>query len=95
MKPLPKREFRGPCPGYTSSTGPVWRERCVSFICVACNVQNRVEPRAPLHPITVSYLLEVISLDFLSLGGPTDRYQNILAMTYFKVYYLCALYFIT
>lgn len=36
---------------------------------------------APLIPMTVSYLLEVIGLDFLSLGRPTDTYQNILVAT--------------
>ncbi|XP_051279483.1 uncharacterized protein K02A2.6-like [Dicentrarchus labrax] len=49
---------------------------------VACNLQrNRVEPKAPLNPFTVSYPLEVVGLDFLSLGRPTDTYQNILVAT--------------
>lgn len=50
--------------------------------CVACGLQrDRREPRAPLNPITVSYPLEVVGLDFLSLGRPTDAYQNILVAT--------------
>ncbi|XP_049897830.1 uncharacterized protein LOC126388653 [Epinephelus moara] len=50
--------------------------------CVACSPQReRVEPRAPLNPISVSYPLEVVGLDFLSLGRPTDTYQNILVAT--------------
>lgn len=50
--------------------------------CVACSLQReKVEPRAPLNSITVSYPLEVIGLDFLSLGRPTDTYQNILVAT--------------
>ena len=49
---------------------------------VACSLQRgKVEPRAPVNPITVSYPLEVIGLDFLSLGHPTDTYQNILVAT--------------
>lgn len=50
--------------------------------CVACSLQReRVEPRAPLNPVSVSYPLEVVGLDFLSLGRPTDTYQNILVAT--------------
>ena len=50
--------------------------------CAACGLQrDRVEPRAPLHPFAVSYPLEVIGIDFLTLGRPTDVYQNILVAT--------------
>lgn len=49
--------------------------------CVTCSLQkDRAEPRAPLSPIDVSYPLEVVALDFLSLGRPNDNYQNILVM---------------
>lgn len=49
--------------------------------CAACGLRDRNRPRAPLHPVIVSYPLEVVALDFLTLGRPTDRYQNILVMT--------------
>ncbi|XP_070405900.1 uncharacterized protein [Nothobranchius furzeri] len=50
--------------------------------CVACSLQReKVELRAPLNPVVVSYPLEVIGLDFLSLGRPTDVFQNILVAT--------------
>ncbi len=50
--------------------------------CVACSLQReRVEPRAPLKPIAVSYPLEVVGLDFLSLGRNTDTHPNILVAT--------------
>lgn len=50
--------------------------------CVACSLQkSRVEPKAPLNPIPVSYPLEVIAPDYLSLGRPNDTYQNILVAT--------------
>ncbi|KAL7882597.1 hypothetical protein SRHO_G00002550 [Serrasalmus rhombeus] len=47
--------------------------------CVSCGLQKgNMELKAPLHPISVSFPLEVIALDFLSLSRPTDTYQNIL-----------------
>ncbi|KAK7938602.1 hypothetical protein WMY93_001928 [Mugilogobius chulae] len=50
--------------------------------CAVCNLQkSRVEPRAELHPIRATYPLEIIGLDFLTLGRPTDTYQNILVAT--------------
>lgn len=50
--------------------------------CVVCSLQNnRAEPRAPLNPVPVTYPLEVLALDFLSLSRPSDTYQNILVMT--------------
>uniref|UniRef100_A0AAY5K3P0 Integrase catalytic domain-containing protein n=1 Tax=Esox lucius TaxID=8010 RepID=A0AAY5K3P0_ESOLU len=49
--------------------------------CVTCSLhKDRTEPRAPLNPIPVSYPLEIIALDFLSLSRPNDTYQNILVM---------------
>ncbi|KAK7945594.1 hypothetical protein WMY93_001322 [Mugilogobius chulae] len=50
--------------------------------CLACSLQkSRVEPKAPLHPFTATFPLEVIGLDFLSLGRPSDPWQNILVAT--------------
>ena len=50
--------------------------------CVACSLQkSRVEPRAPLQPFDVSYPLEVLAIDFLTLGRPNDPWQNILVST--------------
>ena len=50
--------------------------------CVACSLQKpRVEPRAPLQPFDVSFPMEVIAIDFLTLGRPSDSWQNILVAT--------------
>ncbi|CAJ1087311.1 unnamed protein product [Xyrichtys novacula] len=50
--------------------------------CVACSLRReRVEPRAPLKLIEVSYPLEVVGLDFLSLGRNADTHPNILVAT--------------
>lgn len=49
--------------------------------CCTCSLQDRSEPRAPLNPIDMIYPLEVLALDFLSLGRPSDTHQNILVMT--------------
>ena len=49
--------------------------------CVACSLQNRAQPRAPLHPFIATYPLEVIGIDYLTLGRTTDQIQNILVMT--------------
>lgn len=50
--------------------------------CISCSLQkNRAEPRAPLNPVDVTYPLQVVALDFLSLSRPSDTYQNILVMT--------------
>uniref|UniRef100_A0A3B1KBC2 Gypsy retrotransposon integrase-like protein 1 n=1 Tax=Astyanax mexicanus TaxID=7994 RepID=A0A3B1KBC2_ASTMX len=47
--------------------------------CVSCGLQKgKGDPKAPLHPINVSFPLEVLALDFLSLGRSNDTYQNIL-----------------
>lgn len=40
--------------------------------CVACGQQNKVEPKAPLHPIAVSFPLEV--------KGITKVKQHLLVM---------------
>ena len=50
--------------------------------CVTCSLQKaRVEPRAPLQPVVVSYPLEMVAIDFLTLGRPNDPWQNILVAT--------------
>ena len=49
--------------------------------CPICSLQkDKVMPKAPLHPIPVSFPLEVVAMDFLSLGRPQDAYQNILVI---------------
>ena len=56
--------------------------RALHQSCVSCSLQHkRVEPRAPLQPFNVSYPLEVVAIDFLTLGRPTDTCQNILVAT--------------
>lgn len=41
--------------------------------CVACSQQKgRGSRKTPLNPISVSCPLEVVGLDFLSLGQPND-----------------------
>lgn len=54
-----------------------FQEKCVQ----CCLQKSRVEPRAPLHPIESTYPLEIIELDYLTLGRPADTYQNILVAT--------------
>lgn len=50
--------------------------------CVMCSLQkSRVQPKAPLNPIKATFPLEIVGLDFLTLGRPTDTYQNILVAT--------------
>ena len=50
--------------------------------CATCGLQkDRVEPRAPLQPFEVSYPLEILAIDFLTLGRPSDSWQNILVAT--------------
>lgn len=50
--------------------------------CVTCSLQKDKDmPKAPLQPISVSFPLEVVAMDFLSLSRPQDAYQNILVMT--------------
>lgn len=48
--------------------------------CVICGLQKGRDDKAPLHPIEVSFPLEVIALDFLTLGRPADSCQNILVV---------------
>jgi len=51
-------------------------------MCPRCQMRKTdAVQKAPLKPFTVSFPLEVIELDFLSLGRPQDPYQNILVMT--------------
>lgn len=58
--------------------------------CVACSLQReRVEPRAPFKPTAVSYSLEVVGLDFLSLVHHTDTHPNILVVTDLFTRYAC------
>lgn len=53
-----------------------------SASCPQCTQRkNRPEVRAPLMPITTSYPLETVAMDYLSLGRPGDYYQHILVMT--------------
>lgn len=50
--------------------------------CSRCTLfKRRKEPRAPLVPIRPKAPLHIIGMDFLTLGRPTDQYQNILVMT--------------
>lgn len=44
--------------------------------CVACSLQNRAQPRAPLHPFTATYPLQVIGLDFLTLAGTLTGFRT-------------------
>lgn len=48
--------------------------------CVACGLQKGKNEKAPLNPVLVSFPLEVVSLDFLTLGRPADSCQNILVI---------------
>ncbi len=48
--------------------------------CVICGLQKGKEDKAPLNPIEVSFPLEVVALDFLTLGRPADVCQNILVV---------------
>lgn len=48
--------------------------RCVLF-------KARREARAPLVPMRPRAPLHIVGMDFLMMGRPTDRYQNILVVT--------------
>uniref|UniRef100_A0A8C7YMG5 Gypsy retrotransposon integrase-like protein 1 n=1 Tax=Oryzias sinensis TaxID=183150 RepID=A0A8C7YMG5_9TELE len=63
-------------PGMSQDIG-VWTDSCTQCII------NKAGPsgRAPLHPICTSYPFEVVGVDYLSLGRPSDRYQYILVIT--------------
>lgn len=54
-----------------------WSSSCLQCI----QSKNRPEVRAPLLLIESSYPLEIVAMDYLSLGRPGDHYQNILVMT--------------
>lgn len=50
--------------------------------CPLCTLfKRRKEARAPLVPLRPKAPLDIIGIDFLTLGQPTDRFQNILVMT--------------
>lgn len=49
--------------------------------CMTCSLKDKATAKAPLHPISVSFPLEIVAMDFLSLGRPQDPYPNILVMT--------------
>lgn len=56
--------------------------RQMQQVCVTCSLQkDKTIVKAPLHPIPVSFPLEVVAMDFLSLGRPQDTFSNILVMT--------------
>lgn len=60
--------------------------------CAVCSLQkDRVERRVPVHPFAVSYSLEVIGIDFLTLVRPADSYQNILVTTYLFMHFSWAI----
>ena len=48
--------------------------RCILF-------KSRREVRAPMVPIHAKAPLHIMAMDFLTLGRPRDRYQNILVIT--------------
>lgn len=48
--------------------------RCILF-------KTRKEVRAPLVPIRAKAPLHIVAMDYLKLGRPTDRVQNILVVT--------------
>ncbi len=55
-----------------------------SFIrkCPRCTLfKTRKEVRAPLVPIRAKAPLHIVAMDYLTLGRPTDRFQNILVVT--------------
>lgn len=53
-----------------------------TVICPTCVVSKPgPEPRAPLQSIKTSYPFEVVGLDYLSLGRPTDPFPDILVIT--------------
>lgn len=41
----------------------------------------RQEAKAPLVPMLPKAPLHIVGMDFLTLGRPTDRFQNILVVT--------------
>ncbi|KAL7837443.1 hypothetical protein SRHO_G00271540 [Serrasalmus rhombeus] len=51
-------------------------------LCPRCTFRKaRPESKAPLVPFTGQGPLHIVAMDFLSLGRPADRYQNILVIT--------------
>ena len=55
----------------------VWTRGCT--ICAASKLGR--EPHAPLKSIKTSYPFEVVGLDYLTLGRPTDQYPYVLVIT--------------
>lgn len=50
--------------------------------CPRCTLfKARKEARAPMVPIQAKAPLHIVAMDFLTLGRPADRYQNILVIT--------------
>ncbi|XDV48519.1 hypothetical protein PO909_017918 [Leuciscus waleckii] len=50
--------------------------------CARCTLRKtRPNDRAPLVPVVPKAPLHILATDFLTLGRPTDRYQNILVLT--------------
>lgn len=50
--------------------------------CPRCTLfKSRQEARAPMVPINAKAPLHIVAMDFLTLGRPMDRYQNILVVT--------------
>lgn len=54
-----------------------WTAECPTCICSKAGP----EVRAPMHSIATSYPLEIVAIDFLSLGRPADTYQYLLVVT--------------
>ena len=48
-------------------------DRCVRF--------KKKKEQAELYPITATYLLELVHLDFLSIGGKDDKMKSVLVVT--------------
>lgn len=50
--------------------------------CPRCTLHKaRANVKAPLVPLTPKAPMHIVAMDFLTLGRPTDRYQNILVVT--------------
>ena len=52
-----------------------------------CCMRFKTTPHDEMYPITATYPLELIHLDFLSIGGKDDVLKNVLVVTdYFTCY---------
>ena len=57
-------------------------DRCIQF--------KEAKEQTELYPITATYPLELVHLDFLSIGGKEDEMKNILVVTdHFTCYAQC------